>query len=87
MNESVEGWYTDPYEIHEARWMSAGTPTALVRDGNVEDHDPAPDGPFKVTPVILGDDPKANDGADLRRADDAEREAAYDPDKAARAAW
>ena len=31
-----EGWYTDPYGRHEARWMSAGTPTRLVRDGEVE---------------------------------------------------
>jgi hypothetical protein len=25
-----EGWYTDPYGRHEARWMSAGTPARLV---------------------------------------------------------
>jgi hypothetical protein len=38
-----EGWYVDPYGIHEARWVSAGSPTALVRDGDVESQDPPPD--------------------------------------------
>ena len=27
MNE--EGWFKDPYQRHEARWMSAGTPMLL----------------------------------------------------------
>jgi len=67
--------------------MSQGTPTALVRDGKVEGHDPAPDESFKVTPVRVGDDAKPNDGADLRRADDAERLDAYGPEKAEHAAW
>ena len=87
MAEPFEGWYTDPYALHEARWMSDGIPTPLVRDGTVEGHDPAPDEPFKVTPVRLGDDAKPNDAADLRRADDAERGPTYDPQKAARGAW
>ncbi len=65
---------------------SEGTPTALVRDGTTEGHDPAPDGPFTVTPVGLGDEPEANDGADLRRADDVERLDGYDSKKAERAA-
>jgi hypothetical protein len=75
MDKSLEGWHTDPYARHEARWMSDGTPTALVRDGAVEGHDPAPEGPFIVTPERLGDDPQPNGGADLRRADEAERSA------------
>ena len=29
----AEGWYHDPYRLHEARWISDGAPTALVRDG------------------------------------------------------
>jgi hypothetical protein len=87
MDEALEGWYSDPYARHEARWMSQGTPTPLVRDGEVEGHDPAPDGPFTVTPVRVGDDATPNDGADLRRADDVERFDSYDSKKATRAAW
>jgi hypothetical protein len=66
-----EGWYSDPYAVHEARWMSDGTPTPLVRDGHVEGTDPAPGGPFKVEPVRLGDEAGPDWGADLRRAGDA----------------
>ena len=32
----AEGWYQDPYQMHEDRWYSDGTPTALVRDADVE---------------------------------------------------
>jgi len=87
IDESLEGWYTDPYSRHEARWMSHGTPSPLVRDGSVEAHDPAPDEPFTVTPVRVGDDVEPNEGSDLRRADDVERGPTYDPQKAARQAW
>lgn len=38
-----EGWYTDPYGLHEARWMSMGKPTKLVRDGELESYDELPD--------------------------------------------
>jgi len=38
-----EGWVTDPFGLHEARWMSDGTPTTLVRDGDVESYDEPPD--------------------------------------------
>lgn len=70
MDQALEGWCTDPYELHEARWMSQGVPTPLVRDGGVESQDPAPEGPFKVTPVLVGE---GGGPSDLRRADDAER--------------
>jgi hypothetical protein len=43
---NVEGWYVDPYDSHEARWFSDGVPTALVRDSEVESHDPPPDAPY-----------------------------------------
>jgi hypothetical protein len=26
-----EGWYVDPYGLHDDRWISDGTPTVLVR--------------------------------------------------------
>jgi len=83
---SLEGWYTDPFERHEARWMSQGTPTSLVRDGKVEGSDPVADEPFKVTPTrIEGEGP--HDGSDQRRADDAEREAPFDSQGVTRAAF
>ena len=34
-----EGWCTDPFGRHEARWLSFGKPTKLVRDGGVETYD------------------------------------------------
>ena len=43
---SAEGWYRDPFAIHEDRWMSQGRPTKLVRDGGTEAYDPPPDLPL-----------------------------------------
>jgi len=40
-----EGWYIDPFQVHERRWFSEGTPTKLVSDGGVTSTDPAPDAP------------------------------------------
>jgi hypothetical protein len=40
---SEEGWYIDPYGLHEARWMSMNKPTKLVRDGEVESYQDPPD--------------------------------------------
>jgi hypothetical protein len=79
VDESMEGWFTDPYQRHEARWMSQGTATRLVRDGNVEGSDPVTDEPFKVTPVMIEGHP-AHNGSDMLRADDAEREPPLDPE-------
>ncbi len=71
VEEMMEGWYTDPYGRHEARWMSQGTPTSLIRDQEVEGRDPwASDEPFHVTPVRIKGHPRY-DGTDLLRADDA----------------
>jgi hypothetical protein len=75
-----EGWFKDPYQRHEARWMSEGTPTALVRDAGVESQDVPPDEPITVemervpAEVIPGD----GDGSDLKRADDVEAQE-FDP--------
>ena len=44
----AQGWYRDPYLVHEDRYFSAGQPTKLVRDGGIEDYDPPPDGPPKA---------------------------------------
>lgn len=68
---AAEGWYRDPYGIHQDRWFSAGTPTSLVRDGDAEGRD---DPPAYAPPVPLEEipdnDPFPEDA--LRRADDAE---------------
>ena len=68
--ELEEGWYTDPYGRHEARWMSEGLPTALVRDGAVEDQDPPPQGPYVYKPSRIVDH---GTPSDVRRADDQEQ--------------
>ena len=66
-----EGWYLDPFGHHDARSISDGAPTALVRDGDVESHDPPPEGPFSGTLQPVPEEPRAG-GGDLRRADEAE---------------
>jgi hypothetical protein len=66
-----EGWYVDPYGVHEARWISDGRPTALVRDGTVEAQDPPPDTSYPGHLEELGED-ASPDGRDLLRSDDAE---------------
>jgi hypothetical protein len=42
---AAEGWYRDPYGLHEDRWFSDGRPTKLVRDGGVEASDEPPSDP------------------------------------------
>jgi hypothetical protein len=48
-----EGWYVDPFGRHEARWISDGGPTALVRDGGRELKDPPSDTPlpWQLVPI------------------------------------
>ena len=76
--QRFEGWFTDPYGVHEARWLSDGRPTKLVRDGKVESHDEPPPGAPSVVPERIEADPSATNGSDLIRADDAERTDPYD---------
>jgi hypothetical protein len=73
-NEEAEGWFTDPFGRHEARWMSGNTPTDLVRDGRAEGHDPVLDEPFLTKPIRVkyvehGDEPdrflKSKGGVDV----------------------
>ena len=82
---TAEGWYVDPYGVHDARWFSDGKPTLLVRDGTVESHDPPPDAPYPGELREL-DQESAADGQDLRRADAAESET-FDPDAMEEAVW
>ena len=68
----AEGWYRDPYGVHEDRWFSAGRPSNLVRDAGRECYDAPPEGPIEE-PLIAVDSGETNDGDDLRRAEDAAR--------------
>jgi hypothetical protein len=68
----AEGWYEDPYRLHAYRWISAGKPSRLVRDGAVESNDPPPDHPFDGPLVPVANDQSRVNGADLLRADEAE---------------
>jgi len=62
-----EGWYSDPYRIHEHRWFSNGTPTALVRDGGMTSQDLPPDTPYVDEPKLIESAPSLAEN-DLRRA-------------------
>ena len=75
----AEGWYEDPWKIHERRWFSDGKATDLVGDGGRDGKDDPPgtswDGPLVEWPTI-----DRGDAGDLRRADEAEETpAAQDP--------
>jgi len=72
-----EGWYRDPYGRHAARWISDGTPTALVRDAGVESQDPPPDEPITVEMERVAETTPVG-GDDLKRADDLEGQQ-FDP--------
>ncbi|HEX4656124.1 MAG TPA: hypothetical protein VH307_01960 [Streptosporangiaceae bacterium] len=73
----AQGWYRDPYLVHEDRYFSAGQATKLVRDGGKESYDTPPTGPpeAELTEVRHSEPP---DGTDLRRADDPSAGAVYD---------
>ncbi len=65
-----QGWYVDPFAVHDQRWFSQGRPTDLVRDGGAETQDPPPDGPVPETLVRPPAAPgPAHPSVDRRRAD------------------
>jgi hypothetical protein len=66
-----EGWYSDPYGVHEHRWFSDGTPTALVRDGGRTSQDPPPDSAYVDEPRLIEPASSLAEN-DLRRGDDEE---------------
>ena len=68
--EHEEGWYTDPYARHEARWFSDGTPTKLVRDQGVDSYDAPPDEEPSQKAERIEPEVAATDGSDLIRAGD-----------------
>jgi hypothetical protein len=71
----AQGWYRDPFGIHEDRYFSDGRPTKLVRDGRAEAYDEPPGKPFAPADLVPAESQHENSsgGSDLRRADDAER--------------
>jgi hypothetical protein len=77
-HETLEGWCTDPYARHDARWLSDGKPTKLVRDEDVTSYDDPPAGPWIKAPELLEADPAATNGHDLIRADGAQSGERYD---------
>ncbi len=58
----AEGWYTDPFGRHDARWMSAGRPTKLVRDGDDESYDDPPDEPWSQPLAPFAAAPDGDEG-------------------------
>ena len=77
-NEDLEeGWYTDPFGLHEARWISDGRPTKLVRDAGVDSFDEPPD-EAPVREAARVEHPEAQRAGDLRRADSAEAGEPFD---------
>ena len=67
----AEGWYRDPFRLHADRWFSAGRPTSLVRDGDVEGRD-APPADGYPTPLVEVTPRRPVDASDLLRADAAQ---------------
>ncbi len=75
VDETAQGWFVDPYGIHQHRWISMGKPTDLVRDGTVEATDEPPSRPPSLPFVPVSTGPAQ---WDMRRADDATRQAIPD---------
>ena len=48
----LQGWYLDPFRLHEARYFSSGQPTRLVRDGGTESYDEPPSGAWTPAPAV-----------------------------------
>ncbi|MDR2988502.1 MAG: alkaline phosphatase family protein [Nocardiopsaceae bacterium] len=63
-SEPLQGWFEDPFRLHDARWFSAGQPTKLVRDGDVESYDEPPSETGE-----WGGPPDESSGWSLRPAD------------------
>jgi hypothetical protein len=87
--DNAQGWYRDPYGLHEDRYFSDGAATKLVRDGGTEAYDEAPAGPAPAGPLIPVESApdEDNHGSDLRRADAAASQDPYSPAAAKRAAF
>jgi len=69
-DEAAEGWYLDPYGVHEQRWISRGHPSNLVRDGKIEAKDEPPDRPPQRPFHPIPSDSAGIGWRDMQRADD-----------------
>jgi hypothetical protein len=71
MDARAQGWYRDPFGIHEDRYFSAGTPTKLVRDRGQESYDAPPERSLAYGDLIPAETATggAAPGSDLLRAD------------------
>jgi hypothetical protein len=78
----AQGWYRDPYKLHEDRYFSDDEPTKLVRDGGVQSDDPPPPDPPEGELVEIPE-AESTDGTDMRRADDLGTGEPYDSKAAA----
>jgi len=69
-DELPQGWFVDPFGLHDQRWFSQGTATPLVRDGRNESQDPPPDG-VPPGPLLRPLAPSRTDApaVDTRRVD------------------
>jgi hypothetical protein len=82
----AQGWYQDPFSLHEHRWFSAGEPTKLVCDSGQESYDPPPDNepilgslvPVEVEPSTRGSEEGLRAGGDQRNAGRSQAQAALD---------
>jgi hypothetical protein len=77
----AQGWYRDPFGIHEDRYFSEGWPTKLVRDDGTESYDLPPDQDFdeaELKGVPEADLTGRLGNSDLRRADEACDDPPYD---------
>jgi len=80
----AEGWYRDPYHLHDDRWFSDGRPTDLVRDAGREGHDPPPN-ETPTGPLIEAASVGSDSDDDLRRADS--DDGPFDPEAESNAVW
>ena len=62
------GWCTDPVGRHEARWLSGGTLTTLVRDGGAASMGSPSEVPGEEAVPVIWDE-RIADGADPLRSD------------------
>jgi hypothetical protein len=64
----AEGWYLDPYGVHERRWISQGRTTSLVMDDGVEGKDEPPHRP-PARPFVSASTDQGSFGREMMRAD------------------
>lgn len=81
---AAEGWYCDPFGVHQHRWFSVGWPTDLVRDAGHESRDAPPAGDYLKPLLEIAD--TSVDGNDLQHSDNPATRA-YDPNETSWDLW